>query len=382
MTEPTTIVACLTPAGAGAIATLAIRGPRAWPVACQLFRSATNKALPAEVPESGSMWFGHFGEHRRADQVILSIKEVSPVPWVEVHCHGGRQLVGLLLETLDRRGIERRTWQEFLRAVQSPLCAAALEMLAQATTTRAASILLDQYHGALEQRLDELRLSLLQRDIEAAWRTLDELQKNSLLGRHLVEPWRVVVAGAPNVGKSTLVNALAGYRRSIVAPSPGTTRDVLTTSLAIDGWPIELMDTAGLRDATASLESAGIALARQSLVDADLCLWIVDTTTSPVWPDPSLTSPKTSMILVVNKIDQPPAWNRTLAAEALFISATTGAGLPELCSAISQRLVPSPPSPGCAVPFLNSQFEALAAIRERIDVNDYAGALQLLQSFS
>jgi tRNA modification GTPase len=67
------------------------------------------------------------------------------------------------------------------------------------------------------------------------------------LGRHLTRPWRVVVAGAPNVGKSSLINALAGFTRTVVTAVPGTTRDVVATAAAIDGWPVELIDTAGLR---------------------------------------------------------------------------------------------------------------------------------------
>src|SRR4029453_3197945 len=67
------------------------------------------------------------------------------------------------------------------------------------------------------------------------------------LGQHLTAPWRVVLAGPPNVGKSSLINALAGYQRTIVSHVPGTTRDVVTTTTAIDGWPVELADTAGLR---------------------------------------------------------------------------------------------------------------------------------------
>src|SRR5206468_2220750 len=110
--------------------------------------------------------------------------------------------------------------------------------------------------------------------------------------------------GAPNVGKSSLVNALAGYQRSIVAPTPGTTRDVVATTLAIDGWPVELSDTAGLHGEGEQLERAGMARARAAAAAADLCVWVLDGSAAPVWLGPEITAPLT----VINKIDLPPAW--------------------------------------------------------------------------
>src|SRR5207244_11945531 len=104
--------------------------------------------------------------------------------------------------------------------------------------------------GAVGPAVDAARAALRRGDAMEAGRLLDELARYAGVGRHLTAPWRVAVAGAPNVGKSSLVNALAGYQRSVVAPTPGTTRDVVTALLAIDGWPVELADTAGLRPLT------------------------------------------------------------------------------------------------------------------------------------
>ena len=96
------------------------------------------------------------------------------------------------------------------------------------------------------------------------------------LGLHLTTPWRVVLAGAPNVGKSSLMNAIAGYQRAIVSPTPGTTRDVVTVTTAIDGWPVQLADTAGLRETQDELESAGVALADAAIGEADLVIVVSD----------------------------------------------------------------------------------------------------------
>ena len=96
------------------------------------------------------------------------------------------------------------------------------------------------------------------------------------LGRHLVRPWSVVLAGPVNVGKSSLINALAGYGRSIVHHAPGTTRDAVTAATAIDGWPVELCDTAGLRPAATPVERAGIERAQERLAQADLAVLVFD----------------------------------------------------------------------------------------------------------
>jgi tRNA modification GTPase len=172
----------------------------------------------------------------------------------------------------------------------------------------------------------------------------------------------VTVAGAPNVGKSSLVNALAGYQRSIVAPTPGTTRDVVTVNLAVDGWPLELSDTAGLRTAGESLEVAGIQRARAAAAGADLCLWVLDASAEPVWPDAGAGAVR----LVVNKVDLPPAWDLNQAEGAVRVSAQTGDGLPELCAALSGWLVPDVPPEGTAVPFTGSLCDGIDHTRQMI----------------
>jgi tRNA modification GTPase len=267
---------------------------------------------------------------------------------VEVHCHGGREVLRLLLETFAARGLEICSWQEFHRLTSNdPLRAETLIALGEATTTRTAGILLDQYHGALGSALRHILACWEGGDHQEGAQKLQSIVRYTDVGRHLTTPWQLVVAGAPNVGKSSLINALAGYQRCVVAATPGTTRDIVTTPIAIDGWPIELTDTAGLRTATENLEQHGIRRAEHAVSTADLCLWVLDASAMPVWPE----CPTQTMRYVVNKVDLEPVWDLDKAKDAVRVAALTGRGLAELCDGVSTWLVPQSPAPGAAVPF-------------------------------
>ena len=186
------------------------------------------------------------------------------------------------------------------------------------------------------------------------------------LGRHLVEPWQIVVAGRPNVGKSSLINALVGYGRSIVHDTAGTTRDVVTARTAIDGWPVLLADTAGLGAGGDALERAGIELAHQQLARADLVLLVFDLSVPWSEADQALLDGLPGALPIHNKSDA------ALAAGAgrpagLTLSALGGQGLDALLGQIGHALVPHPPPPGAAVPFAADQVEALRRMREGLE---------------
>jgi tRNA modification GTPase len=326
------------------------------------------------APQVGQIRLGRFGDDA-ADEVVLSIRQVEPFPWLELHCHGGVEVVRLCLELLQRRGVTVCSWQELESLTGgNRLRTTALAALTETRTVRTAAILLDQVNGAFAHAVEAI-LTALDQDVAEAGRLLTELTKHSSLGRHLTRPWRVVIAGAPNVGKSSLINAIAGYQRSIVAPTPGTTRDVISVEIAADGWPIELVDTAGLRSEADPLEAQGIDLAREAVAGADLCLWVLDASAPPIWPDVN----SDRLRLVVNKIDREPAWDSEHLANSVRISAQTGAGIGELLQDLAQRLVPQKPSPGAALPFTAEMCEAMGTVEKQLGAGQTAEARRLLR---
>jgi tRNA modification GTPase len=364
----TTHVAVLTPPGSGAIAVVAVQGPDAWPIARRLFRPASGRELP-EQPAARATWFGRIGPGA-GDEVIIAATSVEPMATIEVHCHGGQQVVRMLLdlfrvEGCDDSPLPPQSRGEGKRGRTEMFASSAWELLPYAKTFRTASILLDQANGAFDRTLGEIKQQLGEGNHAQARAAIDSLLLFAPIGRHLVEPWRIVIAGAPNAGKSSLLNALAGYQRSVVAPIPGTTRDIVTATLAFDGWPVLVSDTAGLREAGDSLEQEGVSRARQEIGEADLCLWVIDTTATP--PDPeALRMPRERVVPVLNKIDQPSAWEPALFADGALVSATSGMGLDRLIQRVVETLVPNPPGPGAAIPFSDECSVVLGAQRQEI----------------
>jgi tRNA modification GTPase len=374
--ESATWVACLTPPGVGAIATLAVRGPRAWDIVRELFQplSATSRPLP-EQPQEGRFRLGKLGGEL-VDEVVLAVKRAGPSPWLEIHCHGGVEVVRLLTETIATKGAMVCTWAELeQRTAGRSLAASAAIPLSQALTVRTAAVLLDQMNGALERTVRSVVERIDGSDRSEAMATLETLARSAALGRHLVAPWQVAVLGPPNVGKSSLVNALVGFQRSIVSPTPGTTRDVVTALIAVDGWPVELSDTAGLREMGEELEEEGMRRARRAADAADLCLWLLDASEAPIYPDPA----PDNCLFVINKTDLPSAWHWRSVSDAVTVSAKTGAGIGDLCATIARWLVPKPPPAGTPVVYTAEQAEAINAALRACRADDSAEAVHLLR---
>jgi tRNA modification GTPase len=347
------LVSLLTPIGRGAVATIVVAGADAAECVAARFDSAAGKSL-LDLPTGGI----HFGRWRTDDGPGEEMVVCNRSDWVEIHCHGGTAASQVVIESLVKAGIRETAWSGFAREQdQDPIACEARIALAQARTERTAAILMDQFLGAL--RAEWLRIESLVttgRNSDAI-ECLDHLLSHSHLGLHLTEPFRVVFCGPPNVGKSSLINALLGYERSIVHHQPGTTRDVLSAHTALDGWPVELSDTAGLRDATDPIEAAGIDRARRELEDADLVVVVFDASQPQRELESRLQGALPQAVAVHNKCDL--LGRADLADSRLMTSAVSGEGIPDLLTAISTALVSHAPAPGTPVPFTKRQVEQI-----------------------
>jgi tRNA modification GTPase len=374
------LVSVLTAEGRGAIAVVRVWGPEAIKVADTVFRPHRGTGL-AETPR-GRLRLGHIGQGVEDEVVVAVLKEDEPT--VEVQCHGGTAAVALVVAALEQAGAHRADASQLVGHVsRDPLTAVALVDLARAPTLLTAEILLDQAHGALRRELARVARSI-DHQPDRALIALQTLIDRAEVGLRLVDGWRVVIVGRPNVGKSRLFNALAGFARAIVDPAPGTTRDVVSQKLSLRGWPVELADTAGLREALDPIESIGIERSRRELREADLTVLVLDRSL-PLQPiDRELIATNPGAIVVGNKSDVPPAWHECDDAldsrPIVTVSAQKGDSLTRLVDAITRRIVPRPPPNGAAVPFRRDQLDQLSLICGSLLAGDRAAAASRLAS--
>jgi tRNA modification GTPase len=345
-------VALLTPPGRGALAVVGAAGAGALDVVATLFHPRGGMPL-ADRPD-GAIVFGRWVDPERGEELIVVRRTPESL---EVHCHGGLAASEAVIRSLEAAGAVRQPWPEWLAASGvSEIEVEAREALAQASGPKAARILARQLAGQLGREMDRIRaLRAAGRQAEAD-AAVARLVRASRVGLRLTRPWRVVLAGAVNAGKSSLVNALAGHARSIVSAEPGTTRDVLETRIVLDGWEIDLIDTAGLREAdladASPTERAGIERAIAATAEADLVVRLGGAGFQPASAD------NRREIAVAAKCDLAPAGLVTPPG-AICTSTVTGEGIAELAAAIVRWLVPEeheePDLLSGAVPFTVGQ---------------------------
>lgn len=334
-----TVAAIATAPGEGAIAIVRVSGSRTYAWIDQLFRCPP--PLPSARP-AGTFIHGQVVDPATGEVLDDSLVLLFRAPHsytgedsVEIHCHGGSQVARRVLEALQTAGARQAepgefTKRAFLNGKLDLTQAEAVLDLIHARSERAARLATAQLEDALGLRIRALYESLLATaaDVEAMLDFPDDELPHSVTTKiiqnltsdqdtiqALLDTWneghllrdgaQIVIAGAPNVGKSTLLNRLAGRDRAIVSPHPGTTRDTIEETITLHGYPIHLVDTAGLRDAPCEIEQEGIRRAHHALTQADLCLCILDAS-APLSPEEQVFldahSPE-QVLVILNKTD-------------------------------------------------------------------------------
>ena len=323
----------LTPLGRGAVASFLLCGEGATDSFLQYWQG---KPI-GEYPTWGRLQLNESGDCEEA--VVLRVDG-----GLEIHVHGGEQIASAVETLFCQTGATCKTWQEYFAAGTSQQDLA-LQLLPFAPTERTAQILLDQYNGAYDKEMAAIEWLSCE---EERKQRLDRLQELVPLGQHLIEPFRVVLAGASNAGKSSLLNAILGFQRSLVFSQPGTTRDVVSGQTALDGFPVTFFDTAGFRTTDDELELQGIDRSLGSITDADLVVWVIDPTVEESQRPPCPV--ESNVLLCYNKMDlvQKRAGDALRSLE-ISVSALTGEGIELLLEDTIRRLVPAPPKSGEAV---------------------------------
>lgn len=357
-------VTWLTPPDRGAIATLSIRGSGALRAIEPFLRARSGREVVLR-PENRPIFARLFLNEIQGEEVVVYARSENDV---ELHCHGSPFLIRQVIDSLRSQGIEEATLESWMREEEADLIAVeARQALCRAYTFRTAQILVDQYRGALTREVQGILASLEVGNRESAKEAkarIDRLLARAEIGRHLTSPFRVALVGPPNAGKSSLFNCLVGYDRAIVDPMPGTTRDFVTAQVAIDGWPIGLVDTAGLRDPRDAIESEGVQRAQEIASTADLVVLVFDR--SELWSRDwaHWLGIWQNTLIVLNKKDLPARIGEHI--EGLELSAFQPETAEVLGQAIVAGVVSNPPLPGEPVPFTSRQIELLSRAQRLI----------------
>jgi tRNA modification GTPase len=385
MHEVDTIAAISTPPGTGGIGVVRVSGPVTMTIAQRVF--VRSNGQPFSHLESHRVYHGFVidacGE--RLDEALLCVmqrpRSYTREDVAEISCHGGVMTTQRVLEAVLARGARvaepgEFTRRAFLNGRLDLTQAEAVIDLIHARTEASHRVALHQLEGALSHHVRDVREQLLQvsvyleagidfpeEDIElvsegglidrlvVVAEELTHLLETFARGRVLREGLATAVVGRPNVGKSSLLNALIGRDRVIVSPHPGTTRDTIEVALELEGLLLKIIDTAGIRTTADAVEQEGVRRARKVVDEAELLIVVLDGSVDLVEDDCLLlaetaTKPR---LLVRNKCDLPARWSlgmlgpEAAASPMIEISALHGHGLPELESAIVRQALGNEP---------------------------------------
>ncbi len=383
-----TIAAVATPPGEGGIAVVRLSGPDARRIGTEL------------LARKGAEWESHRLYHGRVRDPVNGavVDEVMFVylqepgsytgeDTVEIHCHGGpyvvRQVLGLALEHGARHAEPGEfTRRAYLNGRLDLSQAEAVLDLIRSRTQKAAGVALGQMEGGLSREVKDLReqlvdtlvqveaaidfpeeeIELLQRE-ELGRKVAGVVERTSALvdsyawGRLIREGVRVCIVGRPNVGKSSLMNALLGVERAIVTATPGTTRDFIEETVNLKGLPVVLWDTAGIRDGTQDVEQIGIDVTLKRLEESQGCMLVLDGS-SPLTPEDATVMEKVRTrqgLVVINKSDLPRKIDPSAVSDYLpelqqvEVSALTSQGLDGLKAALRDCFLDSAEEPEIVV---------------------------------
>lgn len=375
-----TIAAPSTPAGKGAVAVVRISGPETFTLCQHLFQ--THSSPPWEVPRQ--LIYGTLIDPKNGETIDDVLCVTFPAPrsytgedMMEIHCHGSEAVLRKAMEILYREGARPAEPGEFtFRAVRSGKMnltqAEAVASLIESRSQLARSLSLRVLEGAFSRDLAALKEELvsvlvevetqlefpdeameeelernLQRKMENLLHHAHAVQNRAVRERRFEQGIVAVIAGRPNVGKSSLFNRLLGRERAIVTPHPGTTRDSIEGTIELHGRPVTLIDTAGLRETREEIEAIGIRRSQELLSTSHIVLYIYEAGEGLLPEDLVLLqrlrtdSPSSRIIAVANKSDLCPHPSTTESTDLLTVSASaaTESGIGDLLDLLEKEVI-------------------------------------------
>jgi tRNA modification GTPase len=362
-----TIVALSSAGGTAAVSLIRLSGPAAEAIADAVTAGAASKSAERRATRAKVM----DGAGRILDDVLITVfrgnRSFTGEPVVEFACHGGRLITRRVLERLAEAGARHAgpgefTQRAFFHGKLDLTQAEAVMDLISAQSDLALRAAHEQLEGRIGRETERLREDLIgtvahleawidfpEEDIDpdtgagfrvrlAELRTgIARLLATAEQGRILREGVRTVLCGLPNAGKSSLLNLLLGAERAIVSEEAGTTRDTIEETILLEGVPLRLIDTAGLRGEAGGIEKEGMRRTLLEAERADLLLVVVDATLSPQHAEPVLPATNARRVTILNKADLGghPAWQ---GHPGVRLSCTTGEGMVDLRGAIRSAL--------------------------------------------
>ena len=366
-----TITAIATAPGVGAVGIVRLAGPESYTIASKLFYPKGNKQVC--TLEAGRIIYGQIRDNSELVDESLLLTFRAPHSYtgqdvIELQTHGGPAVLRTVLDLCTAHGARLAQPGEFtLRAyLNGRLDLVQAEAVLDLVNAQSDSARRNAAFGlskALSEQLDLIQSDITQvygniqavfdypeegvpesafiEPLERAITRIDRLLATARAGRISQRGAKLALIGRPNAGKSSLLNALLGFQRSIVSNIPGTTRDYLEAPLTIGGVPVTAIDTAGIRSTDDLIEASGVAAAKEIAANADLSLLLVDLSSPLSEEDRALVNEldQARTLLVVSKTDLPHAWNEINLGRFFPVSAVTGEGLDALKEAIREKLL-------------------------------------------